>query len=128
MQVVEQAGEQHPAHALLDAKLCAAELLARTSHEHPEMPDEFHLDLARAARDATRHAELLDRHMSTELGIHWGAFPVAFDGFREAYAQDLAGRLRALDDTRTEYAPGSPVFDHMRADDESRARAMARWR
>jgi len=128
VQVVEQAGEQHPAHALLDAKLCAAELLARTSHEHPEMPDEFHLDLARAARDATRHAELLDRHMSTELGIHWGAFPVAFDGFREAYAQDLAGRLRALDDTRTEYAPGSPVFDHIRADDESRARAMARWR
>ena len=52
VQVVEHAGDQHPAHALMDAKLCAAELLARTSHEHPEMPDEFHLDLARAARDS----------------------------------------------------------------------------
>jgi hypothetical protein len=128
VQVVEHAGDQHPAHALMDAKLCAAELLARTSHEHPDMPDEFHLELARAARDATRHAELLDRHMSTELGIHWGAFPVAFTRFREAYEQDLAGRLRALDEAHTDYAPGSPEFDHMRADDDSRARATARWR
>jgi hypothetical protein len=128
VQVVEHAGDQHPAHALMDARLCAAELLARTSHEHPEMPDEFHLDLARAARDATRHAELLDRHMSTELGIHWGTFPVGFAGFREAYARDLAGRLAALDDARSDYAQGSPEFDHMRADDDSRARATARWR
>ena len=128
VQVVEHAADQHPAHALMDAKLCAAELLARTSHEHPEMPDEFHLDLARAARDATRHAELLDRHMSTELGIHWGTFPVGVAGFREADARDLAGRLAALADARSDYAQGSPEFDHMRADDDSRARVTARWR
>ena len=127
VQVVDEAHEQHEAHALMDAKLCAAELLARTSHEHPDMPDEFHADLARAARDATRHAELVDRHMSAELGIHWGAFPVSFAGFREVYGRDLAGRLQALDGAQTDYAPGSPAFDHVRADDAARTRATRRW-
>jgi hypothetical protein len=127
VQVLDEPAEQHEAHALMDAKLCAAELLARTSHEHPEMPDEFHADLARAARDATRHAELVDRHMSAELGIHWGAFPVSFTSFREVYARDLTGRLQALDGAHTGYAPGSPEFDHVRADDASRTRATRRW-
>jgi hypothetical protein len=128
VQVVDEPQEHHPAHALMDAKLCAAELLARTSHEHPEMPDEFHADLARAVRDATRHAELVDDHMTTELGIHWGAFPVSFAEFRRVYAQDLAGRLAALDGAQTDYAPDSPAFDHVRADEAARARATARWR
>jgi hypothetical protein len=128
VQVVDEPQEQHPAHALMDAKLCAAELLARTSHEHPDMPDEFHADLARAVRDATRHAELVDDHMTTELGIHWGAFPVSFAEFRRVYAQELAGRLAALDGAQTDYGPGSPAFDHVRADDAARARATARWR
>lgn len=127
VQVLDEPAEQHEAHALMDAKLCAAELLARTSHEHPEMPDEFHADLARAARDATRHAELVDRHMSAELGIHWGAFPVSFTSFREVYARDLTGRLQALDGAHTSYAPGSPEFDHVRADDAARTRATQRW-
>ncbi|MGZ8647496.1 MAG: DUF455 family protein [Solirubrobacteraceae bacterium] len=128
VQVVEHAADQHPAHALMDARLCAAELLARTSHEHPDMPDEFHLDLARAARDAARHAELLDRHMSTELGIHWGAFPITLASFCEVYARDLEGRLSALDDTHSDYAPGTPAFDHLRADDAARTRVTQRWR
>jgi hypothetical protein len=127
VQVVDQPQDQHEAHALMDAKLCAAELLARTSHEHPGMPDEFHADLARAARDAARHAELVDRHMSAELGINWGAFPVSFTSFREVYARDLAGRLQALDGAHTGYAPGAPAFDHVRADDDARTRATQRW-
>jgi hypothetical protein len=127
VRVVDDPPDQHEAHALMDGKLCAAELLARTSHEHPDMPDEFHIDLARAARDATRHAELLDRHMSAELGLHWGAFPVSLSGFRDLYARDLAGRLQALDGTSTAYAPGSPVFEHMRADDAARSHLTRRW-
>jgi hypothetical protein len=127
VQVVDDPADQHEAHALMDAKLCAAELLARTSHEHPDMPDEFHVDLARAARDAARHAELVDRHMSAELGIHWGAFPVSFTSFREVYARDLAGRLQALDDVHTGYAPDSPAFDHVRADDAARSQLTRRW-
>ena len=31
----------------MDAELCAAELMARNSHEHPEMPWDFHVDMAR---------------------------------------------------------------------------------
>jgi hypothetical protein len=127
VRVVDDPADQHEAHALMDAKLCAAELLVRTSHEHPGMPDEFHVDLARAARDATRHAELLDRHMSAELGIHWGAFPVSFTGFREIYARDLAGRLQALNGTTATYAPGSAAFEHMRADDAVRSQLTRRW-
>ena len=127
VQVVDHPTDEHEAHALMDAKLCAAELLARTSHEHPDMPDEFHVDLARAAHDAARHAEVVDRHMSTELGIHWGAFPVGFTSFREVYARDLAGRLQALDGVSTGYAPGSPAFDHMRADDAVRSQLTRRW-
>jgi hypothetical protein len=127
VRVVDDPLHQHEAHALMDAKLCVAELLARTSHEHPDMPEAFHVDLSRAARDATRHAEVLDRHMSAELGIHWGAFPVSFTAFREVYARDLGGRLEALDGTSTAYAPGSPAFEHMRADDAARSQITRRW-
>lgn len=128
VRVVNEEPETSEAHSLLDAKLCAAELLARTSHEHPDMPWEFHVDMARACRDALRHAELVDRLMTTELGSHWGAHPVTFAGFRAVYALDLSGRLEALDGAPTTYAPGSPAFDHVRADDAARTRATARWR
>ena len=38
----------------MDAELCAAELMARNSHEHPEMPWDFHVDMAR--QSGTRSA------------------------------------------------------------------------
>ena len=33
-----------------------------------------------------------------------------------------------LDGTGTAYAPGSPVFEHMRADDAARSHLTRRWR
>ncbi len=42
----------------MDAELCAAELMARNSHEHPEMPWDFHVDMARQTWDELRHAKL----------------------------------------------------------------------
>ncbi len=39
--------QKHFFHGLMDAELCAAELMARNSHEHPEMPWDFHVDMAR---------------------------------------------------------------------------------
>ena len=83
-------------HALMDAELCAAELTARNSHEHPDMPWEFHVDMARETWDHVRHAEVLDRRMTSELGCHWGQYPVGFGDFRAIYALDLPGRLERL--------------------------------
>ena len=68
------------AHALLNAKLLAAEQSARSAHEQPEMPWDAHVDLARHTWDAIRHAEVLDRLMATELGCHWGDYPVDVSG------------------------------------------------
>ena len=77
----------------MDAELCAAELMARNSHEHPEMPWDFHVDMARQVWDEIRHAEIHDRLMATELGCHWGDYPVGFGHFKSIYALDLLGRL-----------------------------------
>jgi hypothetical protein len=65
---------QHYAHALLQARLEAAEHAARTLHESGGLD----VPLARRAWDGVRHAEAVDQLMATELGCHWGDFPVAF--------------------------------------------------
>jgi hypothetical protein len=83
-------------HDLVHSELCTAELTARTSHEHPDMPWEFHADMARQTWDAVRHAETVDRLMATELGVHWGDRPVGMAGFEAVYALDLPGRLARL--------------------------------
>ena len=84
-------------HDLMDAKLCAAELMARNSHEHPDMPWEFHVDMARRCWDEVRHAEVLDRLMATELDCHWGDHPVSFSEFSSVYTLDLGDRLARFD-------------------------------
>ena len=91
-------------HGLMDAELCAAELMARNSHEHPEMPWDFHVDMARQVWDEIRHAEIHDRLMATELGCHWGDYPVGFGYFRSIYALDLLGRLALLNGASEEQA------------------------
>jgi hypothetical protein len=80
----------------MDAELSAAELMARSSHEHPDMPWDFHVDMARRTWDHVRHAEVHDRRMTTELDCHWGDHPVGFSGFRTIYALDLVGRLALM--------------------------------
>src|SRR5215207_7898056 len=59
--------QKHFFHGLMDAELCAAELMARNSHEHPEMPWDFHVDMARQCWDEIRHAEVHDGLMDAEL-------------------------------------------------------------
>jgi hypothetical protein len=113
-------------HGLMNTELCAAELMARNSHEHPEMPWDFHVDMARQTWDEIRHAEVLDRLMTTELGCHWGDYPVSFDQFRSIYALDLAGRLARLDG---EPAPNrdSELLDYLAADKVAHAETAKRW-
>src|ERR687896_1151302 len=84
--------QKHFFHGLMDAELCAAELMARNSHEHPDMPWDFHVDMARQVWDEIRHAEIHDRLMATELGCHWGDYPIGFGYFKSIYALDLLAR------------------------------------
>jgi hypothetical protein len=115
--------EPHSIHALMNAELSAAELTARTSHEHPDMPLDFHVDLARQTWDEIRHAEVYDRLMATELNCHWGDHPVAFARFKELYALDLAGRLARYDGPSTR----ADVPAQLKADEVAHAENAARW-
>ena len=96
--------QRHFFHGLMDAELCAAELMARNSHEHPEMPWDFHVDMARQTWDEIRHAEVHDALMATELGCHWGDYPVGFGYFKSVYAYDLLGRLALFNGTSEQKA------------------------
>ena len=91
--------QRHFFHALMDAELSAAELMARNSHEHPEMPWDFHVDMARQTWDELRHARVHDVLMRTELDCAWGDYPVGFSYFRSIYALDLLGRLALFNST-----------------------------
>ena len=136
--------QKHFFHGLMDAELCAAELMARNSHEHPEMPWDFHVDMARQTWDEVRHAEIHDRLMATELGCHWGDYPVGFGYFRSIYALDLLGRLALFNGTSEQRAMWrhshrrkvlvelgqetvARVFDYLLADEVPHVHNGARW-
>ena len=118
--------ETHPIHDLMQAAICDAELASRTAHEHPAMPLDFHVDMARQTWDKLRHAEVLDRLMATELDCHWGDHAVSFAAFNAVYARDLAGRLEHLSRT-TERREPHAVFDYLHADEAAHAATNARW-
>jgi hypothetical protein len=136
--------QKHFFHGLMDAELCAAELMARNSHEHPEMPWDFHVDMARQCWDEIRHAEVHDRLMATELGCHWGDYPVGFNYFRSIYAHDLLGRLALFNGTSEQMAMWrhshrrkvlielgqesiAQVFDYLLADEVPHVHNGVRW-
>jgi hypothetical protein len=136
--------QRHFFHGLMDAELCAAELMARNSHEHPEMPWDFHVDMARQTWDEIRHAEIHDRLMATELGCHWGDYPIGFEYFKSIYAYDLLGRLALFNGTSEQKAMWrhshrrkvlielgqhkvAQVFDYLLADEVPHVHNGRRW-
>jgi hypothetical protein len=141
---VEPVEQRHFFHALMDAELCAAELMARNSHEHPEMPWDFHVDMARQTWDEVRHARVHDILMVTELGCRWGDYPVGFAYFRSVYAHDLLGRLALFNSTSEQKAMWrhshrrkvlvergqetvAKVFDYLLADEVPHVHNGVRW-
>jgi uncharacterized ferritin-like protein (DUF455 family) len=141
---VEREEQQHFFHGLMDAELSAAELMARNSHEHPEMPWDFHVDMARQNWDEVRHARLHDLLMKDELGCSWGDFPVGFSYFRSIYAYDLLGRLCLFNGTSEQRAMWrhshrrktlmelgqqrvALVFDYLLADEVPHVHNGVRW-
>lgn len=140
----DPAEQRHFFHGLMDAELCAAELMARNSHEHPEMPWDFHVDMARQCWDEIRHAEIHDRLMAAELDCRWGDFPVGFGYFRSIYALDLLGRLALFNGTSEQKAMWrhshrrrvlrelgqetvARVFDYLLADEVPHVHNGVRW-
>jgi hypothetical protein len=136
--------QKHFFHGLMDAELCAAELMARNSHEHPEMPWDFHVDMARQTWDEIRHAEVHDRLMATELGCRWGDFPVGFAYFKSIYRLDLLSRLVLFNGTSEQKAMWrhshrrkvlvdlgqttvARVFDYLLADEVPHVHNGVRW-
>lgn len=136
--------QRHFFHGLMDAELCAAELMARNSHEHPEMPWDFHVDMARQCWDEIRHAEVHDALMRSELDCRWGDYPVGFAYFKSIYARDLLGRLVLFNGTSEQQAMWrhshrrkvlvelgqariARVFDYLLADEVPHVHNGRRW-
>jgi hypothetical protein len=141
---VEREEQRHFFHALMDAEICAAELMARNSHEHPEMPWDFHVDMARQTWDEMRHARLHSLLMPKELGCSWGDYPVGFAYFRSVYTHDLLGRLALFNSTSEQRAMWrhshrrkvlvergqeqiAQVFDYLLADEVPHVHNGTRW-
>ena len=141
---VEREEQRHFFHGLMDAELCAAELMARTSHEHPEMPWDFHVDMARQTWDEVRHARVHEILMPTELGCRWGDYPVGFAYFRSIYERDLLDRLALFNSTSEQKAMWrhshrrkvlvergqetvAKVFDYLLADEVPHVHNGVRW-
>ena len=114
-------------HGLMNAELCAAELTARNSHEHPDMPWDFHVDMARQVWDEIRHAEIYDRLMASELDCHWGDYPVDLADFTSIYRLDLFGRLALWRGNAPAELGHERVFDYLRADEVPHAHNSVRW-
>jgi Protein of unknown function (DUF455) len=141
---VEPEEQRHFFHGLMDAELTAAELMARNSHEYPEMPWDFHVDMARQTWDELRHAKVHYLLMPTELGCRWGDYPVTFSYFKSIYAHDLLGRLALFNSTSEQKAMWrhshrravltergqekvAMVFDYLLADEVPHVHNGARW-
>jgi Protein of unknown function (DUF455) len=141
---IEPEEQRHFFHGLMDAELCAAELMARNSHEHPEMPWDFHVDMARQTWDEVRHARIHRILMPTELGCEWGDYPIGFSYFKSIYAYDLLGRLVLFNGTSEQKAMWrhshrrkvlvergqetvAKVFDYLLADEVPHVHNGVRW-
>jgi hypothetical protein len=141
---VEPEEQRHFFHGLMDAELTAAELMARNSHEYPEMPWDFHVDMARQVWDEMRHAKVHYMLMPTELGCRWGDYPVTFSYFKSVYAHDLLGRLALFNSTSEQRAMWrhsrrrealtergqekvAMVFDYLLADEVPHVHNGVRW-
>ncbi|MFL5893857.1 MAG: DUF455 family protein [Thermoleophilaceae bacterium] len=136
--------QKHFFHGLMDAELCAAELMARNSHENPSMPLDFHVDMARQTWDELRHARAHDVLMKEELGCRWGDYPVGFSYFKSIYRLDLLGRLALFNSTSEQKAMWrhshrrkvlvelgqeriARVFDYLLADEVPHVHNGVRW-
>jgi hypothetical protein len=86
---------RHMAHRDADNEMHAAEVLGRNLYEHPEMPWEYHVDMARQCWDEVRHAVLYQKYLE-ERGGRLGDFPVVPGNYAYRMALDFPHRLYDL--------------------------------
>ncbi len=110
------------AHRDADNEMHAAELLGRSLYEHPELPWEYHVDIARQLWDEVRHAVLYQRYLE-HLGGRLGDFPVIAGNYAYRIGLDFPHRLYDLH-LRGEKL-GMP--DLIRYREEARARGDAHY-
>ena len=83
------------AHRDADNEMHAAELLGRSLYEHPDMPWEYHVAMARQLWDEVRHAVLYQRYLE-QLGGKLGDFPVIPGNYAYRIGLDFPHRLYDL--------------------------------
>lgn len=86
---------RHMAHRDADNEMHAAEVLGRNLYEHPEMPWEYHVDMARQCWDEVRHAVLYQKYLE-ERGGRLGDYPVVPGNYAYRMALDFPHRLYDL--------------------------------
>lgn len=83
------------AHRDADNEMHAAELLGRSLYEHPEMPWEYHIDMARQLWDEVRHAVLYQKYLE-RLGGALGDYPSIPGNYTYRIGLDFTHRLYDL--------------------------------
>jgi hypothetical protein len=83
------------AHRDADNEMHAAELLGRSLYEHPEMPWDYHVDMARQLWDEVRHAVLYQKYLEG-LGGRLGDYPSVPGNYSYRIGLDFAHRLYDL--------------------------------
>jgi len=71
-------------HSFLNEELTTMELICRNTYEHPDMPWEFHLDMARHAGDEARHARIVAR-CAGDYGVTYGDYPIYTSSYEGQY-------------------------------------------
>jgi uncharacterized ferritin-like protein (DUF455 family) len=109
---------------LTDLEIATIEACCRLILDHPEMPWEFVLDMARQCWDEARHAEAFRRHL-LELGGELGRYRIAHTLWELADGQPLAVRL-ALHQRIGEWIGVDGALYHARLFAAAGARELAR--
>ncbi len=131
-------------HRMSQSELGAAELLGRVMYEHPNMPFEFHYDMARQTWDEVRHCEVAWKRLE-DLGGHLGMLPERPGGnFERRMSMDLphllailgpveeaAGNVRFKEYIQEGLAKGdfetALLYDYVLADETTHVRFQTRW-
>jgi uncharacterized ferritin-like protein (DUF455 family) len=71
-------------HGFLNEEIATMELVARNTYEHPDMPWQFHSDMAKHSADEARHAELVARAASSH-GVKYGDYPIYTSSYDAQY-------------------------------------------
>jgi uncharacterized ferritin-like protein (DUF455 family) len=131
-------------HRMSQSELGAAELLGRVMYEHPEMPFDFHYDMARQTWDEVRHCEVAWKRLE-DLGGHLGMFPEKHGGnYERRMSMDLphllailgpveeaAGNVRFKEYVREgldrDDFDTALLYDYVLADETTHVRFQTRW-